>query len=148
MITRILFATDFRPWSIRLEEYVADLARAHASSIVVLHAIEPIARLDEDDSDLQFYEELRTGAEEKMGEVAKRFVERDQPVTTQVTIGQRWFEVVEGAEREGADLIVLGARPFSLETRRPIGTTSHQVFLAARVPVLVVRSTPEDETKP
>jgi len=143
MISRILFGTDFRDESSRAEAYARELARRLSASVVVLHAIEPLATVGDEPPDQEFYEDLRRESEQHLDAVRSRFAAEGIGVRSVVSVGPRWREIIDTARREQADLIVLGARRFA---DRPVGTTSHQVFLASPIPVCVVRA-PEPETE-
>lgn len=138
MFKRILLGTDFTPASRHAEEQVRQLARTLRASVVVLHAIEPIDPGDEDNPFADFYEQLRLTAEAKMTELSARFAEAEIPCTTHVTLGHRWSELIELADAQGADLIVLGGHPAG--SPRNLGSTGIKVFLGSHLPVLVLRS--------
>lgn len=146
MFTRILFGTDFTKDAIEAEKEVVDLASAMGASVLALHAIEPIDPGGDQAPFEEFYSSLRAAAEEKLAAVARRMADRRVTCDVKVTIGARWKEIVEQAEEESADLIVLGSRPRSepLST----GSTSHKVFWTCGVPVLFVRRKNGGEPSP
>lgn len=144
MFKRILFGTDFTRDVIAAEKEAADLAASMGASVIVLHAIEPIDPGGDQTPFAEFYESLRTAAEEKLTAVARRFADRKITCDIKITIGPRWKEIVDQAAMESVDLIVLGSRPRS----EPLsaGSTSHKVFWTAGVPVLFVRNGSSPET--
>lgn len=141
MIRRILLGTDFKPESQTAELWARDLAEKYGATVVLLHAIEPLATVGGEEPDREFYETLERAAQSKLREMSDRFTSSEVDVKAVVTIGRRWREVVRIAELEKADLIVVGARSRVGPNGQPLlGTTSHNVYLASPVPVLVVRS--------
>ncbi|MFN7972615.1 MAG: universal stress protein [Acidobacteriota bacterium] len=139
MISRILLATDFSPSSRRAERTALDLAKAMGASVVVLHAIEPIDP-DGDQAPFQgFYASLGRKAEDLMKEITGRFVGAGARCDGRITVARRWRAILDAAEAEGADLIVLGGRQQFGAGHVDMGTTSHKVFLASAVPLLVAR---------
>lgn len=138
MIRTILLPTVFEAGSRPAEEFALELAKKHGARVLALHAIEPIDA-GEDEESVAFYDSLRERAEPRMEAVATRFREADVECATRVEVGRRWKVIVDTATQEGVDLIVMGSR-FFIENGRPrLGTTSHQVFLAAGCPVLFAR---------
>lgn len=137
MLSKLLLATAFDPLSERAADHALTLAKATGANCTIVHAIEPI---DADGAEVEaFYSGLEEKAREQIEAVAARFHEADVPCTTSVQVGRRWEVILETAEAESADLIVLGSRPTIDGDRAHLGTTSHQVFFAARRPLLVIR---------
>lgn len=146
MIRRLLVATDFGEGSAAAEALALEVARAHGASCLLLHAIEAIEGASEGGSgaeDLEaFFADLRTRADRLLEERASRFRERGVPCECEAEVGRRWQVIVERAEAEQVDLIVLGSRrPLDPPGGRPqLGTTSQHVFFAATRPLLVARA--------
>ncbi|MCC7383204.1 MAG: universal stress protein [Deltaproteobacteria bacterium] len=136
MFRRILFATDFTTKSADAQAAVLALARAFGASVEVLHAIEPIPGDGEHDFD-DFYAELRARAKLQLREIARAFAAERVTCKTVVVLERRWQAIVDRADPRRVDLVVLGSS--SAMEERAGGTTSHQVFLASRVPVLILR---------
>lgn len=139
MFSRILIPVDLSARNRRTLEAAADLVRAGGGSALILHVIEeiedvPAAELED------FYRDLRARAEAALAELRADLEKRGVAVETRVRSGRRWSEIVECAEAEGCDLVLL--RSHVLDPSQPLrgfGTISHQVALAARCAVLLVR---------
>ncbi len=146
MIRRLLVATDFGEGSAAAEALALEVARAHGASCVLLHAIEAIEGAAEGgggEGDLEgFFADLRARADRLLAERAARFREGGVPCECEAEVGRRWQVIVERAEAEQVDLIVLGSRrPLEEPGGQPhLGTTSQQVFFAATRPLLVARA--------
>ncbi|MDJ0785418.1 MAG: universal stress protein [Myxococcota bacterium] len=107
--------------------------------LLLLHVIEAIPGLGADESE-EFYQPLRTRAEELVRGWAKDLGARHPAVEWTVRTGKRGPEVLRFAAEEGCDLIITTSR--RPDPNRPgwgIGTTSPQITLMAPCSVLVVR---------
>jgi nucleotide-binding universal stress UspA family protein len=139
MIRNILLPTELGPASREAEDMARDVARAFGASILALHAIEPIDPGGDEDPFADFYRGLRRRSTRRMAELRKRMASSRVPCRTEVVVAERWRAILDVAARESSDLIVMGSRPAVSEGKLDLGTTSHRVFLAAKVPLLVVR---------
>jgi nucleotide-binding universal stress UspA family protein len=142
---KILVSTDGSPGARVAARRAADMSRAFGSELHVVHVM-PVSEpyhmfvFPEDADGPSLYEEDREQARELLekeiaqlrregGEVAKGYLEEGEPDA----------EVVDLAEKIGADLIVAGSRGTGT-LRRPIGSVSGSIVAHAHCPVLVVRS--------
>ena len=107
-IERILFATDFSDTVDQAERYATDLASCTGARITVMHAVEPIAGDDPDDAISGFITKLVDESESRAAQVAARFRENGVEADTRVVIERSWKAVVDLAEEERFDLIILG----------------------------------------
>jgi nucleotide-binding universal stress UspA family protein len=57
---------------------------------------------------------------------------------TEMSTSSAWRTIVDAAERDGADLVVMGTRARSGVRSLLLGSTSHHVAQHARCPVLIV----------
>jgi universal stress protein A len=140
---RILIATDFSPNSEAAAQRGVDLAWHSGARILMLHVIqhfpedlpvEPIAPEDADTSEL-----LLNRAHEALANLAKRVgcEEAEQKVIVSVHASKN--EIVQFANDQKVDLIVVGAhsRPGIADL---LGTTASAVVNHARCDVLVVHA--------
>lgn len=138
---RILVPTDFTAVSDRAMALAAELAASFGAEIVLLHAVEPVDA-DGDSPEIDgFHESLKAKAAEELRAGRERIEALGVGARATVEVKKRWLSIVELAEREHVDLIVMGAHPVVDTGRVNIGSTSHRVFLAARTPLLIVRDT-------
>ncbi|MCS7312897.1 MAG: universal stress protein [Acidobacteria bacterium] len=140
-IRQILFATDFSHYSDRARDYTLTLARKHRAHVYVLHAIEVLYHMDEKDPELrEWFKTLERAMERKMADEVAFFQSRGVAATGEVIIGTPWKVILRFAEEVGVDLIVIGSHGIRTEEGRVLlGTTSHKVALASKIPVLIVR---------
>lgn len=143
-VKSILFATDFSFYSDKAREYASYLARELGSSVTVLHVIERIFSVERENEQYQIKEWYQNLEEELRGKLdgeISRFREAGVEVRGELVYGHPWETVVDRAEREGMDLIVLGSHGIrTREGRFLLGTTSHKVAMTSRVPVLIIRA--------
>ncbi len=149
-IKKILYATDLSKNSSYAFLYAADLARKHDAKIVVVHAIEPIPA----------YADVYTGItvevkqkqqEETAGEMKKHLQTFCQKAEAQ--IGPPCVELVSkilvprghipevilnAAEDESCDVIVLGTHGKGFLAHTFLGSVSSAVLHRTRKPVFIV----------
>ena len=127
-IETILVATDASPASGAAEHQAIDLAARLEARLVVLSVVtgSPAVR------------EARQLAVERVVQRARREGAEASGLTWSGDAGE---SIVEAAEAEGADLIVVGTHERGAVGRLFLGSVSHHVVRHARCPVLVVRPT-------
>jgi nucleotide-binding universal stress UspA family protein len=139
---RILLAVDGSDPSLDAARALANLAPAEA--IVLLHAIEtpsmyflsgPEVVLG-DTTILQ--REIEARGRDLLGRVAALLPATAGPVTRRLVAGSPAAAILEAAEREPADLIVLGARGLGRFKEMVVGSVSHRVLHHSPCPVWVV----------
>ncbi len=136
MIKTILFATDFTSITARAEAYALSIAKAMGASVTLIHAIEPV---DGATDEIQgFLESRRKSAENKIEEIAARFRAEDVECHTRVEIGKRWKAVADAGSGGPFDMVVLGSHKIRDGDKVYLGTTTHKVFFATDVPLMVV----------
>ena len=147
-VDRMLLATDFSRWTENAVRFAFGMAQCFGAEVFMVHAIEPIAgaAVDEEDEEGSFddffgdlTEKSRRGLEQLVAEaeamgVSARF---------HIEIGERWRIIVEYAEKEDVDLIVLGRRTFKDQRDLSLGTTSQRVYFGTDRPVLTVPGQPD-----
>lgn len=138
MIKKILIGTDFSELSGEAERVARHLAKTEGAECCVLHVIEAIDD-DDDETVKRFYAELREKALPKVDERVERFRADGVVCNGDVMVGKRWQAIVERANDERADLIVLGSRPAVQDGKTNLGTTSQHVFFASTCSLLAVR---------
>ena len=131
---RILVAVDGSENSTRATTAAVPIAERYGAEIIVLNVI--LGRA---------YDQFKTVAEKK----AREIVDREVELARSRGVKARWEvlpsaesivgQIVDYADREKADLIVLGSRGLGGFKRMVIGRVSSGVMTHARCPVLVVR---------
>ncbi len=131
---RILVAVDGSENSTRATAAAVPIAEKYGAEILVLNVI--LGRA---------YDQFKTVAEKK----AREIVDREVELARSRGVKARWEvlpsaesivgQIVDYADREKADLIVMGSRGLGGFKRMVIGSVSSGVVTHARCPVLVVR---------
>lgn len=136
----IVLATDFSDQSAKAEALAVDLAVSCQATLHVVHGIEPIMGVEDEDSAEfeEFYHRLIERAEAEMEDRSAGWASRQLIVKQHVQIGPRWKVVLEVADQEEADLVVLGRRTYTSGKRVPLGTTSQKVFYGCSRPVMLI----------
>ncbi len=140
---RILVPLDFSENSRAVLEWAAHLAEEHGSEMVLLHAYHlPVefqqlegAYLPED-----FWANVRNETEQTLARYAEEVRERGLAVETIAREGYPATVIEEEAERQRADLIVIGTRGLSGLKHLLLGSIAERVVQRAPCPVLTVKT--------
>jgi nucleotide-binding universal stress UspA family protein len=141
-VRRILVPLDFSENSRAVLEWAAHLAEEHGSQMVLLHAYHlPVefqqlegAYLPED-----FWANVRNETEQTLGRYADEVRARGLAVETIAREGYPATVIEEEAERQQADLIVIGTRGLSGLKHLLLGSIAERVVQRAPCPVLTVK---------
>jgi nucleotide-binding universal stress UspA family protein len=94
--------------------------------------------------DDNFSDTMRENAEELLNSMIEDLDLCDMSVEKEVLFGEPYIEILNAAEREKADLIVMGNRGFSRIKRFFVGSVTQRVISAAECPVLVIHTDSKD----
>jgi nucleotide-binding universal stress UspA family protein len=147
---RVLCAVDFSEWSISAVELAYSLAQQSAAALELLHVIEwpweepppPVfADLPQQQAAalVEFRRYLTASATSRLESFVPAGTRDRCAVTTRISHGKPYVQILRVAADEDADLIVLG-----VHGRRPIdlamfGSTTNQVVRRATCPVVTLR---------
>src|SRR5215470_15912605 len=134
---KILYATDFSEGTPATVTFLTAFAEENDARLVLMHVIAP-----PETGDLVRPHELESGALDRLNSFVPRETGFLAPPKTIVTHGVPGDKILEVAEKEGADLIVLGVRKakgYIRATHLP-AAVAHRVISRATCPVLTVRS--------
>ena len=149
-IKKILYATDLSKNSSYAFLYAADLARKHDAKVVILHAIEPIPAYADVYTGITF-EMKQKQQEETVEELKKHLQEFCQKA--EARMGSPCVELVSKilvprghvpemilntADEEGCDVIVLGTHGKGFLAHAFLGSVSSAVLNRTRKPVFIV----------
>lgn len=137
-------ATDGSDTSKRAVDYAIDMASKYNAKLVILHVLNLLIprgrmrlssasdKVHEEDRRMAriLLEDAQKKAEEKHVEATAELVEDHMPV---------YGEIIMCAERESADLIVIGTRGKSGFTKLLLGSVASGVVTYSSVPVLIVK---------
>jgi nucleotide-binding universal stress UspA family protein len=143
LIKTILWPTDFSKEAQDSLLYARAFAKAFSADIVALHAL-PDFSLGLFDAAYPMYQEIlhRTEALKKRARSRlERIGETKGPAFKKVLVseGSAYHRIIEAAQAEKADLIVMGKKGQSALDKILIGSVTSQVLRHAPVPVLVTK---------
>jgi nucleotide-binding universal stress UspA family protein len=138
VIKTILFASDFTAITDNAEKYALDIAKAMGAKLTLIHSVEPVDGANDDVKG--FLEGRKADAHRKGEAVAERFRKEGVDCEIRVEIGKRWKVIVDTATNDQYDLVILGSHKVRDGDKVYLGTTTHKVFFATDVPLLVVPS--------
>ncbi len=147
----ILTAYDGSAESKTAIEYACEIGEAMDGSLTVVHAVQPdVYEAARGESLANFPDEYRREilktidtAEEQGQEYLKQATniakEHGQEITTELLYGNPVTEILDYAETEDVDMIVLGHRGQSKRPEPQLGSIAKTIIERADVPVLVTR---------
>lgn len=138
MIQRILFASDFSTITERAQTYAMEMARALGARVTLIHSIEPIEGAADDGYVTKLQESREHAARAKAGELVAVFTGAGIACDVRIEVGRRWKTIVDVANTGEYDLVILGSHKIHEDDKVYLGTTTHKVFFATDVPLLVV----------
>jgi nucleotide-binding universal stress UspA family protein len=145
--TRILAPTDFSEDSNHALGYAIELAQKFAAEIIVIHVDQPLSPVIIGDLspglDMgtvnQIAEEQRLGALKELDKLTGRIRESGLKARSLMRVGAPFLEIINAAQSENADLIVMGTHGRSGLAHVLIGSVSERVVNKAPCPVLTIR---------
>ncbi len=154
-IKKVLYATDLSKNSLYASLYAVDMARKHDAKIVILHAVEPFPRAFyafSTAADAQYLKEGQKQRQEaELNEIKKRVEEFPKTMDDYtgsscseliskilVPLGHPVEEILEAADEEGCDAIVLGTHGKGFLKQTFLGSTAAKVLERTRKPVFII----------
>ena len=146
MFKHILLATDGSPTSERAGAVAVDLARVHGAKLTVLYVVDPYPYLGIGESNPYGFQAYMSAAQELGAQAHAKVADMCGAGASVVQLTQRTIQdatayhgIVDTAQTEGADLIVVGSHGRTGLPRVLLGSVASKVVAQASVPVLVVR---------
>jgi nucleotide-binding universal stress UspA family protein len=139
MFKHILVPTDFTDQSLKAIDIAIRMALRDVNKVTLLHVIETIADADSEEFDV-FYDKLAKRAQNKLGEMARRYDREDLVIHTEIMYGKRAIEIVKFARENAVDLIVLSSH--KIDRKNALGgwgTISYKVGILSHCPVMLVK---------
>ncbi len=148
MIKKIIWASDGSTDSLDALEYVEDIANRCKSEIVGLYVIPDYFEVEvkdqfpEQEYDLiaKWIKETESMASDRLNNIAKQFESRGLNFKTRIARGVPHLQIIQSAEEENADLIVLGKG--RAQEKLLLGATALKVIRRSPIPVMVARKKP------
>jgi nucleotide-binding universal stress UspA family protein len=141
----ILCPIEFSDPSTRALEYALTLAKETGARLILLHVIEQLVDAPQLGQVSRFsVEEYRRYLEEDAGARLRSAVPEVARVwctpAERVLSGKAYHVILEVADQERAEIIVMGVHGKGVLNRRLFGSTTHHVIREARCPVLTLRA--------
>ena len=152
-IKKILYATDLSKNASYAFIYAVDLARKNDAKIVILHSVEPGHNISYSGIDIEnlVKESKREEQEAELGKIKKRVEEFCKRMDAYVgpsclelvskilvPLGHPVEEILEAAQVEGCDAIVLGTHGKGFLKQTFLGSVAVKVLERTRKPVFIV----------
>lgn len=146
MIKKIVWASDGSKDSIHALSHAESLARMFGAGIVGLYVIpeyfevSTINEFESEELDLlaDWIKEKESRGSDRLSSIAAEMREKGLDFTTRIKQGVAYHRIIETAEEENADLIVLGKG--KAEEKNIIGGTALKVLRRSKTPVYIARS--------
>ena len=135
---KILFPTDLSPASEQALSWATSLARDTGATILIVHVEEPPMAYGGGEMYIGFDEE---GTRSELRKELVQIVPADHNVSFEhmLLVGEPAHAIVEAAEKENVDLIVMGTHGRTGLTRLLMGSVAEAVVRRAKCPVLTVK---------
>jgi nucleotide-binding universal stress UspA family protein len=133
---RILYGTDLSAVSVSALQYAAAIAHDHEAKLVALY-VEPDPRQGFSFDRVIAEQKLQDWMQDRIDGLADALV----GVQCAIDFGKPELKIAEAAERQAADLVVVGARGLGVASgvaSHFLGGTTYEVVCSSKCPVLVV----------
>lgn len=146
MFKNILLATDGSSASEHAASVAVGLARTHGAKLSVLYAVDPYPYVGLGEVNPMGFQAYMSAAQEHAASAHARVAELCNDGGAPVQLEAKLVEdvsaasgIVQAAQAEGADLIVVGSHGRTGIARLMLGSVAAKVVAESPVPVLVVR---------
>jgi nucleotide-binding universal stress UspA family protein len=139
MFKHILVPVDLTDGHGPALDIAAELARAAAGQVTVLHVIELITGVSAEEG-RDFYGRLEKKARAHLAGLGARLAGHQVAWQAAVVFGDRTAEILRYAQESGTDLVVLTSHRIDVQHGTGgVGTLSHRIGILAPSPVLPVK---------
>lgn len=142
-IRHILAPTDFSDYSKDAIRYALELAQTFGAKLSLLHAVElppyPIEGFVPSTMGADLLNDLERQASAELAQVLPHAQEAKIEVTRSVVIGSPFQKIIETAEAEHVDLIVMATHSRTGLSHLIIGSVAERAVRTAPCPVLIIR---------
>jgi universal stress protein A len=140
---QILAPTDFSEYSQQAIQYARELAQKFGATLVLLHVVElppyPIEGLPPSQLGGTLLDELEQQATRDLAQLLPK--EAEVKVVRRVVVGIPYRKIVEVAEAEKVDLIVMATHGRTGLSHLVVGSVAERVVRTAPCPVLTIHPT-------
>lgn len=139
MYKRILLAADGSKNSVRAAEEAATIASFIPGAIVEILYVVDTSKIKNEVLHSQSPEELHAKREQKLIPHKEALSAKNVKYKTTIITGEPGPKIVEYANNENVDLVVIGSRGLNLFQEFVLGSVSHKVVKRVQCPVTVVK---------
>lgn len=137
MYKRILMPVDLADKHQSAIEAALGLARQNDAEVVLLHVIQTIEGVPEDD---ELYDKLEAASREHLRVFSERFERAGVRSRWEIAFGADSAEILRYAEEQHVDLIVLTSPKFDPQSpRTAAGSLSWKIGVVSACPVLLIK---------
>ncbi len=140
-IQKILFPLDLASEYKTIIPWVRDLANKYNATVYILYVAQPVTYFPSfyiNISTESFEAEMHVAAGKQMAAIVKDFCADSLKLETRVEIGRPAEKILECAEKEKIDLIIMGTHGRKGVERALFGSVAYKVVQAAPCPVLTI----------
>jgi len=139
MFKNILVPVDLTERCRKAMEIAVGMALKDEGRVTLLHIVETIEDADSEDF-RKFYKQLGNRAGKLMGKLVAEYRRKDIVVEQQVLYGRRVHEILNFAEQNAVDLIIMSSHKLDMENAgEGWGTISYKVGVLSHCPVMLVK---------
>ena len=144
-IRKILVAVDGSNPSLKASTYAIELAKTYEAELIILDIVSPVPYSQFEYANIGRMKETETiekeKAQQEVDKVKQKAMEKKVSVKTEVVIKYTSIvkEIVEYAENEKVDIIVIGSRGMTGFKKLLMGSVASGVVTYSHCPVLVVK---------
>ena len=135
---KVLVPLDGSKYSFKALEKARVLCEKFGSELIVITVVSDIVALNVDYK-IDIISQNIASAEQMLHQVELDFTDSNIKLTTLYKVGDITREIVEQAEKNDVDLIVMGSRGLGMLSRTFLGSISHKVINNTDRSVLVVK---------
>jgi usp family universal stress protein len=135
---KILVPIDGSKYSFKALEKARVLCEKFGSELIVITVVSDIVALNVDYK-IDIISQNIASAEQMLNQIEQDFKDSNIKLTTLYKVGDITREIVEQAEKNDVDLIVMGSRGLGMLSRTFLGSISHKVINNTDKSVLVVK---------
>ena len=139
MFASILVAVDGSESSKKAFDESVFLAQKCNSKLFVIHVVLDWEYGGDSAATFELIDELRTKGMELLEQCKNQAIKNNVPVETLLELGDHAQVIIDIANKNNYDLIIMGSRGMSAFKELLLGSVSFKVMHHARCPVMVVR---------
>ncbi|MFZ1728493.1 MAG: universal stress protein [Bacteroidota bacterium] len=151
-ISRIVVPIDFSEYSKKAFRYAIDFAQTFNAEMVLVYVVEPIIY----PADFSFGQvalpsmdrEMHERGLEQLNTLIEKEVPKGINARCVIRTGKPFVEIIQTAQDEKADLIIIATHGHSGIEHALFGSTAEKVVRKSQCPVLSIRSAERDFIKP